>query len=183
MSLKYLLALSFGLVTAAATAAVRVPALVGDHMVLQRDQLLTIWGWAEPGEKVTVDFQRRSSSLVTPASGKWQVTLPAASSGGPFVMTIKGQNTLTISDIMVGDVWLASGQSNMELPLRDPNAPKPGCCRSAYGLGRCLAHEQLAKQAAGHNTREMCNWEHGGKLFHRKQGVPARPQRFACSDC
>ena len=126
MRVKYLLALSFGLTTDAATAAVRVPALVGDHMVLQRDQPLAIWGWAEPGEKITVDFLRRTVSVVTPASGRWQVTLPAASSGGPFVMTIKGVNTLTINDIMVGDVWLASGQSNMELPLRDPNAPRPG---------------------------------------------------------
>ncbi|HEX8327697.1 MAG TPA: sialate O-acetylesterase [Hymenobacter sp.] len=126
MRVKHLLALSLGLTPVAATAAVRVPALVGDHMVLQRDQPLAIWGWAEPGEKITVDFRQQKVSVVTPANGRWQATLPATSSGGPFVMTIAGSNTLTINDILVGDVWLASGQSNMELPLRDPNAPKPG---------------------------------------------------------
>ncbi|MGY3091326.1 sialate O-acetylesterase [Hymenobacter sp. UYAg731] len=126
MLVKYLLALSFGLPPAVVTAAVRVPPLVGDHMVLQRDQPLAVWGWAEPGEKITVDFRQRTVSVVTPTSGRWQATLPATGSGGPFVMTIKGTNTLIINDILVGDVWLASGQSNMELPLRDPNAPKPG---------------------------------------------------------
>jgi sialate O-acetylesterase len=125
-SLKIIFALACGLSASSVLAAVRLPALVGDHMVLQRDRPLPIWGWAEPGEKITVQFQGRTHAVVTPAGGKWQLTLPAQASGGPFVMTIKGQNTLTVSDIMVGDVWLAGGQSNMELPLRDPNAPKPG---------------------------------------------------------
>ncbi|WP_055562971.1 hypothetical protein [Hymenobacter sp. AT01-02] len=61
--------------------------------------------------------------------GRWQVALPATPAGGPYTITIKGQNTLTVDDVLVGDVWLASGQSNMELPLRDKNAPAPGAIR------------------------------------------------------
>ncbi|UOG75415.1 sialate O-acetylesterase [Hymenobacter tibetensis] len=106
-------------------ATIRLPALVGDHMVLQRDTKVPIWGWAAPGEKVTLTFQGKTYAAVPASTGKWQVTLPATPAGGPYTMTLRGQNTLTIQDILVGDVWLASGQSNMELPLRDPNAPKP----------------------------------------------------------
>ncbi|WP_375419499.1 sialate O-acetylesterase [uncultured Hymenobacter sp.] len=122
-------------------AYVRLPALVGDHMVLQRDQPLPLWGWAAPAEHVTVRFQGRSYPAVASGAGRWEMTLPATPSGGPFAMTITGQNTLTINDILIGDVWLASGQSNMELPLRDPNAPKPG----AYPL--ILNAEQEVAQA------------------------------------
>jgi sialate O-acetylesterase len=110
----------------AAQATVRLPALVGDHMVVQRHAPVPVWGWAAPGEQVTVTFRGKTYPAMPAASGKWQVALPATPAGGPYAMTIKGQNTLTIQDILVGDVWLASGQSNMELPLRDRNAPAPG---------------------------------------------------------
>ena len=104
----------------------RLPALVGDHMVIQRDTPVPVWGWAAPGEQVTVTFRGKGYAATPAASGKWQVALPATPAGGPYTMTIQGQNTLTIQDILVGDVWLASGQSNMELPLRDKNAPAAG---------------------------------------------------------
>jgi sialate O-acetylesterase len=110
----------------AAQATVRLPALVGDHMVVQRDAPVPVWGWAAPGEPVTVTFRGKTYAATPAASGRWQVLLPATPAGGPYAMRIKGQNTLTIQDILVGDVWLASGQSNMELPLRDKNAPAPG---------------------------------------------------------
>ncbi|GAB3241336.1 sialate O-acetylesterase [Hymenobacter seoulensis] len=124
----------------AAQATVRLPALVSDHMVLQREQVLPIWGWADAGEQVTISFQGKTYSAAASATGKWQVLLPALPAGGPFQMTISGHNTLRIQDILVGDVWLASGQSNMELPLRDPNAPKPG----AYPLIK-NAEQELAQ--------------------------------------
>lgn len=109
-----------------ARATVRLPALVGNHMVVQRAAPVPIWGWAAPGEQVTVMFRGQAYSATPAATGKWQLTLPATPAGGPYVMTVQGQNTLTIQDILVGDVWLASGQSNMELPLRDKNAPNSG---------------------------------------------------------
>lgn len=119
-SAKYSLLLLAALLTQLpARAIVRVPKLVGDHMVLQRDKPLQLWGWADAGEAVTVTFRGKSYPAKTGGlGGKWMVTLPAQPAGGPYEMTIKGQNTLQIKDILLGDVWLASGQSNMEWPLR-----------------------------------------------------------------
>jgi sialate O-acetylesterase len=86
-------------------------------MVLQRDTRLPIWGWADQGEKVTLSFLGKSYTAKPGKDGKWMVTLPATAAGGPYEMTIKGKNTITIRDMLVGDVWLGSGQSNMEWHL------------------------------------------------------------------
>jgi sialate O-acetylesterase len=110
----------------AAQATVRLPALVGSHMVVQRDAPVPVWGWAAPGEQVVVTFRGHDYPATPGAAGRWQATLPATPAGGPYSLTIKGQNTIVLEDVLVGDVWLASGQSNMELPLRDRNAPAPG---------------------------------------------------------
>ncbi|SMB87170.1 protein of unknown function DUF303 acetylesterase putative [Hymenobacter roseosalivarius DSM 11622] len=119
MRIKYTLLLLAFLTQLPVQATVRVPKLVGDHMVLQRDKLLQLWGWADAGEAVTVSFRGKSYPAKTGGpGGKWTVALPAQPAGGPYEMTIKGQNTLQIKDILLGDVWLASGQSNMEWPLQ-----------------------------------------------------------------
>lgn len=102
-------------------ADVRLPRLVGDHMVLQRDTPLPVWGWAEPGEGVVVTFNRQSFRTRTGADGRWQVTLPSQPAGGPYTLEIGGKNHLLLEDVLVGDVWLASGQSNMEWPLNASN--------------------------------------------------------------
>ena len=94
-------------------AQVRLPKLISDGMVLQRDTKLKVWGWAKPGEKVTVNFKSKHYKAVTDASGKWQVELPPMAAGGPFTMDIAGSSKITLKDILVGDVWFCSGQSNM----------------------------------------------------------------------
>jgi sialate O-acetylesterase len=109
-----LLSLPFG---HAATAQVRLPRLVSDGMVLQRDQPVRIWGWAKPGEGVNVAFQGKTYKATTGADGQWRVTLPAMKAGGPYEMSLKASNQLTVKDVLVGDVWLCSGQSNMETPM------------------------------------------------------------------
>lgn len=101
------------LVSLTAKAQLRVPSLISDGMVLQRDTPLTIWGWAAPGEKITVHLNRKAYKTTTDASGKWQVKLPALKAGGPFTMDIAGNTQLSIKDILIGDVWFCSGQSNM----------------------------------------------------------------------
>ncbi|HKJ42200.1 MAG TPA: sialate O-acetylesterase [Sunxiuqinia sp.] len=98
-------------------AKVTLPKLIADGMVLQRNIELKLWGWASPNEKVTVKFMGSNYSAVTDENGKWQLKLPKLQAGGPFDMTISGENTITIKDILVGDVWLCSGQSNMELTM------------------------------------------------------------------
>ena len=110
-----------GLPVFTAYATVRLPALVGSHMVLQCDRPLPLWGLAAPGEKVSLTFRGQTYAASLPdAAGRWQATLPATPAGGPYSLTIKGQNTLVLDDVLVGDVWLAAGQSNMEFPVKDP---------------------------------------------------------------
>ena len=99
------------------TAQVRLPKLISDGMVLQRDKELTLWGWASPDEKIEIDFKNHQYKTVTDSDGKWQVQLPSQSPGGPFKMKISASNQIEINDILIGDVWLCSGQSNMELPI------------------------------------------------------------------
>lgn len=96
-------------------AKVKLPALVSDGMILQRNQKLKIWGYADAGEKVNVKFLNKTYSATADNNGNWNVMLPELKAGGPFVMTI---NDITLKDILIGDVWVASGQSNMELPMR-----------------------------------------------------------------
>lgn len=92
---------------------VKLPSIVSDGMVLQRNVELKIWGWAEPGEKVTVSFKGEKNSSTTDFNGKWLVKLKSMKAGGPYDMEIVGNNAITLSDILIGDVWIASGQSNM----------------------------------------------------------------------
>ncbi|MGD8176115.1 sialate O-acetylesterase [Marinimicrobium sp. ARAG 43.8] len=101
-----------------AHADITLPRLINDGMVLQRDARVTVWGWAEEGESVSVHFQEKTLRTEAGEKGRWQITLPEMPAGGPYTMTITGNNRLEINDILVGDVWVASGQSNMELPMR-----------------------------------------------------------------
>jgi sialate O-acetylesterase len=92
---------------------IRLPKLISDGMVLQRDKPLKIWGWASPKEKISINFNKKTYKVITPETGKWEVTLPKYPAGGPFEMILKGKNELKIKDILIGDVWFCSGQSNM----------------------------------------------------------------------
>lgn len=101
------------LISIAAHAEVSLPVIISDGMVLQRNQKIKIWGWASPAEHVKVEFRNRKFETIASADGKWLVTLPAIGAGGPYSMTIDGSNHIELKDILVGDVWLCSGQSNM----------------------------------------------------------------------
>lgn len=113
--MKYRLTLVFILTCAfLCEAKVKLPVLVSDGMVLQRDRDITIRGTADAGEKVNVRFLAESYTTVADNEGNWSVILPPLKAGGPYMMTV---NELEIKDILIGDVWLCSGQSNMELPV------------------------------------------------------------------
>ncbi len=96
---------------------VKLPRLVSDGMVLQRNAPVRIWGWASDGEKITVHFLDSTYTTSANKNGEWEVTLPQMKAGGPYVMRIDGNNSITINDIVIGDVWVCSGQSNMGLAL------------------------------------------------------------------
>jgi sialate O-acetylesterase len=104
-------------VALSARAEVRLPKLISDHGVLQRDAPIHIWGWADPGENIHVTFHQQHLATTASDLGKWSVNLSPEKAGGPFDLQVAGTNTVTVSDLLVGDVWFASGQSNMELPL------------------------------------------------------------------
>jgi len=95
-------------------AKVKLPALISDGMVLQREQPVKIWGTADAGESVSVTFMKKKYAATADNNGQWNVTLPPMKAGGPYLMQI---NDIKLNDILIGDVWLCSGQSNMELPV------------------------------------------------------------------
>lgn len=116
------LAMLFGLApmmfAAPALADVRLPAVFSEHMVLQQQQKIRIWGWADAGESVTVSLAANKQSTKADEAGKWQVTLPPLpASKVPTTISVQGNNTVEIKDVLVGEVWLCSGQSNMEWPV------------------------------------------------------------------
>jgi sialate O-acetylesterase len=103
----------------AARADVTLPALLADHMVIQRGLPVHVWGKAAEGESVSVTFRGNTRSTTADSLGQWSVYLPPVEAGGPYELTIKGNNRITLTDVMVGDVWVASGQSNMEFPVKE----------------------------------------------------------------
>lgn len=91
--------------------------IFADHMVLQRDKPNRFWGWTEPGRTVTVEIEGKSASTAADKTGKWDLSTAVPSAGGPYVVTISGPQSITLHDVLVGDVWLCGGQSNMGIPL------------------------------------------------------------------
>ena len=106
-----------------AQAEVRLPKVFSDHMVLQQQKPLTVWGWAQPGETVTVQFLAESKQAKANDRGEWKVVLSAVKAGGPHTLMVSGSSTVKFEDVMVGEVWLCSGQSNMEMGI--------GMCKDA----------------------------------------------------
>lgn len=112
---QWMTVLTLALMAATAQAEVRLPAIIGNNMVLQKDIPLPIWGWAEPGEEITVTMGSDTATAKADAAGKWKVTLkPVKDAGGPHEMLVKGKNEIKIGNILIGEVWAGSGQSNMQ---------------------------------------------------------------------
>lgn len=111
--------------SSSAGAAVKLPAIFGDHVVLQRDMKIPVWGWADPGEKISV---RLGGGMPLEAAadekGAWRVELPAMPAGGPHELTVTGTNVVTVRDVLIGEVWLCSGQSNMEWVVQNSLDPQ-----------------------------------------------------------
>ncbi len=118
-ALRLSLAASACLLSLEAWADVRLPSVISDHMVVQADTAVPLWGWAAPGEEVTVSLAGQTATAKADDKGKWTVKLEnLKASDQPQVLSAKGMNTLTVNDVLVGQVWLASGQSNMELKVQ-----------------------------------------------------------------
>jgi len=101
----------------AAQADVKLPAIFSEHMVVQAEAEVPVWGWADAGEEITVSLAGQTQSTVAGADGKWKLSIGKLKDGGPHTLVVKGKNTLTVNDVLVGEVWLASGQSNMAMTV------------------------------------------------------------------
>ncbi len=169
-----------------ARANVTLPYIIADHMVVQRGLPVHIWGKAEPGETVSVAFRATERRTVADDLGRWSVYLPPGEADGPFAMTIRGANTISLEDVLVGDVWVASGQSNMEWPLARAAAAKARIAAAKFPRMRLVramhkVSEYPAENLAGEMWRE-CTPEsaenfsavayHFGRALWEKLGVP-----------
>ena len=132
--------------------------LFTDHMVLQRQMPVNVWGTANPNGIVTVEIKNQKKTAISDVSGDWKVTLDPMEAGGPYVMKISGKDTLQINDILVGEVWIGSGQSNMEMPLA--------------GWGQIMNYEQEIANANHPNIR----------LFQVKRIIGLKPQKTIPAD-
>src|SRR5258707_4289669 len=111
------------LAAGAARADVKLPNIFGDHMVLQQGQKNKVWGTADAGEAVTVTIDKQRHSATAGGDGKWHVTLDPLAVGGPYAMTVQGKNKVAFDDVLSGEVWICSGQSNMQWWVKLSNDP------------------------------------------------------------
>jgi sialate O-acetylesterase len=146
---------------AGARAEVKLPALISDGMVLQQGMKVSIWGTADPGEQITVTIKDQEARGVADRDGQWNVRLGPLSPGGPFTLTIAGKNTITLHDVLVGEVWVCSGQSNMELPVSAVNNAADEIARADYRTLRLFTVEKSVAEKPQRDVKGF--W------------VPARP--------
>lgn len=118
LSKSFLIAsLSLFVTTTSLLANVKLANVFSDHMVLQYNTVVPVWGWADAGEKVTVKLGKQSVSTTTGSDGKWTLKLNKIAAGGPYTITVSGKNNININDVYAGEVWLCSGQSNMDFTV------------------------------------------------------------------
>lgn len=123
LSMKFRIVAMFAmlLLTGKAQAALKMPNIFGNHMVVQQKMPVKVWGWTNPGQAVTVEIAGHSASAKAGADGRFDVSLPMMDAGGPHTLTVKADETITIDDVLVGEVWVCSGQSNMQWGVNSSN--------------------------------------------------------------
>lgn len=150
--------------TASLFANVRLAKIFGDSMVLQRDKPIPVWGWADKGQTVTVQFHNQTKTARAGKDGKWIVTLNAEAAGGPYTLLVKGKNSTTLSDVLVGDVWICSGQSNMEFQVASGNNATQEIASANFPQ---IRHFKVVNSVAGTPQQD---------LLHESSWKPATPE-------
>lgn len=135
-----------------ANANVRMPLLFSDGMVLQRNKEIPIWGWAEANEKVEVRFNKQTKTIQADKDGKWMLKLSAEKAGGPFELIITGKNKIVIKDVLVGEVWICSGQSNMEFQMYKVMNAEKEMADSNYPM---IRHFGVAQDLSGSPKEDL----------------------------
>jgi len=138
---------SFVIVGASSVEAdVKLPSIFTEHMVLQQGQQNRVWGWADEGEEVTVEICEQTQTAVSNQDGKWMVKLEPLTAGGPHKLTIKGKNCIEFTDVLVGEVWICSGQSNMAWTVTRANDPDLEIRTAKYPKIRLISVPQVGTQ-------------------------------------
>ena len=124
-------------------ADVRLPGFYGSHMVLQQNQPIKVWGWADANESITATIGENSATATADGQGKWKLELPAMpASHDAVTLTVKGNNTIELTDVLIGEVWLCSGQSNMEWSVSRSDKPGKEIAAANYPL---IRHIKVSK--------------------------------------
>ncbi|MBN1422671.1 MAG: sialate O-acetylesterase [Planctomycetes bacterium] len=129
------------------SADVKLPSIIGEHMVLQAERPIPFWGWADAGEKVVVEAGGRRGETTAGADGRWKVVLEPIEAGGPITVAIQGKNAIRFQDVLVGDNWVCSGQSNMQFAVANSNDAQKEIAAANYpkirlfSVERRVAHE------------------------------------------
>ena len=164
--MKKYLAILFVAFSFCSNANVGMPLLFSDGMVLQRNKTIPVWGWADANEKVEVRFNKQIKTIKADKNGKWMVKLDAEKAGGPFELNIIGKNKIVIADVLVGEVWICSGQSNMEFQVYKTMNAKAEIEDSNYPM---IRHFGVAQDLTGSPKEDLkagkwavCNKENVG---------------------
>lgn len=171
--------------TSLAMADVKLPAIFSDHFVLQRDAAVPVWGWAEPSEEVSVSIGGQTQKAKAGADGKWMVKLDKLAAGEGLTLTVQGRNTLVVKDVLVGEVWLGSGQSNMAMTVNralDFEKEKQGANLPQIRMFTVKSGASNAAQADCQGAWVVCSPEtvagfsatlyFCGREIHKALGVP-----------
>jgi sialate O-acetylesterase len=150
-------------------AEVRLPAIFSDQMILQQQRLVPIWGWSEPDEKVSIrgSWSELSIEAVGNSEGKWKSKLPTPVAGGPFTVTVQGTNKIVSGDVLTGEVWICSGQSNMWWPVSQAKNPQEEITAANYPSIRLFTVAQQFSTKPQSNcggTWKLCNPETVGSF-------------------
>lgn len=162
-------------------AGVRLPKILGSHMVLQRESEVTIWGWADPGEEVAVtcDWLDNVSATRADGDGNWQLKLTTGQAGGPHTLTVSAANRLTLDDILFGEVWIGSGQSNMEMSLIKVSGAYTGIRNSEQEVASARHPQIRLFQVGNFSSKEPLDDVESGITMY---GIPpAKCEWAACT--
>ncbi|NOR33396.1 MAG: hypothetical protein GQ579_01815, partial [Bacteroidales bacterium] len=185
--LSILLLLVLLALVSAEGASLQLPKILGDHMVLQQKSFAKIWGWAEPEQvvKVTTSWNDKTYRVVTDQQGNWQVSVSTGKAGGPYTVTIQADITRVLEDILLGEVWICSGQSNMEWPLSRAETAGEEIPLSDFPEIRLFTVEKTIAVRPEEDLKgswDLCSPETSadfsavgyffGKMLHKELGVP-----------
>lgn len=133
-------------------ANITLPRIFGSNMVLQRNKPINVWGWADPGEKITLQFNKQVKKTKAGKDGSWKIVLDQEVAGGPYQLIAIGKNTITLDNVLVGEVWICSGQSNMEWSVKNSDSAKREIRESDYPM---IRHIKIPRTIAATPAKDI----------------------------